>query len=1224
MQRYFRGATAASRAVLAGTIFAMALGSAAGQTLTKTGKVTSATSNFGSTTQAANGETLGYVMQYANPSAMAVELDLKDAIPAGTAFVPGSLVVPPQFSRQWSIDGGSTWLTVEPASGVTNARAQTLNPILYSGGSSFLGNLAVPPKTTLSTGGASGDGYRAIPLNGNVYIINHHSGTTYLDCFSETTGTRCTNYPVHPSAVTGTAFSTAAYSTASANWTGTPGKPLEYVDRSNSKIYYPANDFNGHPGVMCVDVVNSVSCGFVALYTGANLGVGGGTGNFPGYNAVQPGPSGRLYIILDNSGTMYCYNAVTAAACSGSPFTVPATTSVYNELSLRIGGKSIISSPNTNAQVFCWDHAAAALCAGWSIQTLPGNSYVQLYPVVDATGTPTGVCVRGLTTFAKSCFNLDGSPYTAPASFLAWMDNYVAGYYGSPAAPGYSFGDTTYYATRTFASGQPGGAGPWVEGCYDWSVPGDCAGNAGETWPVNGGNVTQRQYSTIADVTLPGCMWMNGDDGVIGSFWALDGGICGGRTSLLATITPDDLTCDGLSHAITWDNIALSGLTAADYTTARIIIRDAGTNAPIPGFNNVVVAAFPLDISGISFASYPSLIFDLQLSGIPSTAPWSANPPPYTTVNWNGPGPQVCFSAQPTSCATPSLTNSASMITTIPGGGSSTISASANAFIHILDAACATPGLIALTKEVCTDPTPANCTAVSGNWVASTNVPSGSTVSWRIKVTNTSAVDEARNVTLTDAVAPACVTAAGSFTLAPLASATFVCASANVTVATTNTATAGGTLVIAGVPPGTSGPPVGTNPGSADANPLAVPGATKAFSPLAIGVGQTALLTITLTNPNAVAATGVAFTDNYPANLVNTATPGGATTCGGTPTAAASGTSLTLSGGTIPGNGSCTVTVNVTSAVGGSYVNTTGAISTSAGSVPAAQGTLTVIVPTVAKSFTPATIGFFGVSVLTIAVTNTSATTAITSVAFTDNYPANLQNTAAPAAASTCGGTVTAAPNGTALAFSGGTVAPNSVCAITVNVTSALAGTYVNSSGVVTTGNAGTAGPASSSLVVTSTAFSAAKAFSPSSVNPGGTAVLSITLTNPNPGAVTGVAFTDNYPAGLVNTSAPGAVSACGGTVTAAPNGSALALTGGTIPSNGSCTVSVNVTLTSGGTVINSIGAVTSSNAGSSGPTSAALAGGGNAIPTLSPWALASLASLMLLGAAFMRRGRRD
>ena len=54
----------------------------------------------------------------------------------------------------------------------------------------------------------------------------------------------------------------------------------------------------------------------------------------------------------------------------------------------------------------------------------------------------------------------------------------------------------------------------------------------------------------------------------------------------------------------------------------------------------------------------------------------------------------------------------------------------------------------------------------------------------------------------------------------------------------------------------------------------------KSFSPASIGTNNTSVLTITLTNANATPITGVAFTDTYPAGLVNAASAAGSTTCG--------------------------------------------------------------------------------------------------------------------------------------------------------------------------------------------------------------------------------------------------------------------------------------------------------------------------------------------------------
>lgn len=126
----------------------------------------------------------------------------------------------------------------------------------------------------------------------------------------------------------------------------------------------------------------------------------------------------------------------------------------------------------------------------------------------------------------------------------------------------------------------------------------------------------------------------------------------------------------------------------------------------------------------------------------------------------------------------------------------------------------------------------------------------------------------------------------------------------------------------------------------ADADLVAV---TKSFSPAAIATGGSATLTISIQNrpPPGVAA-NIAFTDAYPSNLKNAASPNVVNTCGGSVTAAPNGTSLSLAGGSIAGNQSCSVSVSVTSSIAGSYVNSTGTVTSSAGSVGPATASLTV------------------------------------------------------------------------------------------------------------------------------------------------------------------------------------------------------------------------------------------------------------------------------------------
>ena len=386
----------------------------------------------------------------------------------------------------------------------------------------------------------------------------------------------------------------------------------------------------------------------------------------------------------------------------------------------------------------------------------------------------------------------------------------------------------------------------------------------------------------------------------------------------------------------------------------------------------------------------------------------------------------------------------------------------------------------------------------------------------------------------------------------------------------------------------------------------------KSFLPATIPVGTASVLTITLANVNGAPITGVAFTDTYAGAIVNTGTPGGATTCGGTVTAAAGANSVALSGGTVPAFGSCTVTVNVTGTAPGAQANTIpvgGVTSANAGAnAVAASATLTAVArPTVTKAYAPAEIGSGGTSSLTITLANANAATAIGGVAFTDTQPGPV--TTVPATvATTCGGTPSQAANSVSLA--GGTIPAAGSCTVTVQVTSATLGAHANTiaAGDVSSANAGTnAAPANATLTVLA-APTVAKAFTPASIYPNGASVLTITLTNPNATAITGAAFTDSYPGPVTNTGAPaGATTCAGGSVTAAPNGTSLALSGAIIPAGGSCTVTANVTSNTVGVHANSTGPVTTANAGTAAGASADLSvvGGLSSTKLFSPTSIA-------------------
>jgi hypothetical protein len=112
------------------------------------------------------------------------------------------------------------------------------------------------------------------------------------------------------------------------------------------------------------------------------------------------------------------------------------------------------------------------------------------------------------------------------------------------------------------------------------------------------------------------------------------------------------------------------------------------------------------------------------------------------------------------------------------------------------------------------------------------------------------------------------------------------------------------------------------------------PTVTSSFTPNLIGVGGTSALGITITNPNSSGAlSAIAFNDTLPTDLVIDNPNGESGTCGssGVVTANPGSNSFSLGGGSLKASTSCTVSVAVTAAAAEVVQNSTGLVSSSAG-----------------------------------------------------------------------------------------------------------------------------------------------------------------------------------------------------------------------------------------------------------------------------------------------------
>src|SRR5262249_24073267 len=321
------------------------------------------------------------------------------------------------------------------------------------------------------------------------------------------------------------------------------------------------------------------------------------------------------------------------------------------------------------------------------------------------------------------------------------------------------------------------------------------------------------------------------------------------------------------------------------------------------------------------------------------------------------------------------------------------------------------------------------------------------------------------------------------------------------------------------------------NTSNASITVVAPPVIIKAFGAGSIPLNGSTSLNFTIQNNNTTTTlTGAAFSDTLPAGLV-VATPNGLSgSCGGGTITAVQGTGvISLSGATLAASSSCTFAINVTGTAAGQQNNTTGNVtSTEGGTGGTASASLKVEAPpSIAKASNPSTIALNASPSLTFTITNPAANVdPAVGVAFTDTLPTGL--TVANATATVCGGTLSlTAPTG--IALTGATIAVNSQCQLSVTVTGAASGQYTNTTGNVTSTNGGTGNTATSNLTVAQ-APAITKSFGALQIPLNGTTSLTFTIQNQNPNVtLTGIAFTDSFPAGIVVAPVPGVSNTCGG-----------------------------------------------------------------------------------------------
>ena len=379
---------------------------------------------------------------------------------------------------------------------------------------------------------------------------------------------------------------------------------------------------------------------------------------------------------------------------------------------------------------------------------------------------------------------------------------------------------------------------------------------------------------------------------------------------------------------------------------------------------------------------------------------------------------------------------------------------------------------------------------------------------------------------------------------------------------------------------------------------------SKSIEASTILPGNSTSITITIRSPRDTGLSQIHLIGNFPGDMVLTSTP--TTTCGGTLSGGIGSQYIELTNGTITNpNRTCTISANITAYTPGTLTNSIPAnsLSTYEGRTDPnnRSDNLSVTSFSMSKQFSPNRIAPDGLSLLTIFLSNSSLQP-INDVSLSDDlaamdqaltgYTVRVYNPSGQAYEPTtdCGsGVITADDEASSFSLSDAVIpasdgSVDGLCRINIYVTGKnTSGSLVTSTNRVYTNDVDgiingstTVHPiqnASATLGIEPLSILVDKAFNPLSVYNGSYSTMTIELRNPSSAAsLSQITFTDNMPTGMI-LAAPVNFNTgtCGGTLTGIPGGQSFSFSGGSLPPLGSCTLSLHVTMTVTGNLVNTI-----------------------------------------------------
>ncbi|MFK8013269.1 MAG: hypothetical protein AB8B80_14615, partial [Marinicellaceae bacterium] len=364
------------------------------------------------------------------------------------------------------------------------------------------------------------------------------------------------------------------------------------------------------------------------------------------------------------------------------------------------------------------------------------------------------------------------------------------------------------------------------------------------------------------------------------------------------------------------------------------------------------------------------------------------------------------------------------------------------------------------------------------------------------------------------------------------------------------------------------------------ANAMAQPTFNQVFSPNEMGPGSSSRLTYLINNASANPITDLSFTNTLPAAITLSNPVNVFSDCifdtGGV-SAPDGGSVISITDGKLGAGAICTIEVNVTSATVGTHTNTSGDLTSSAGNSGNSTDDLVILTtrPGFTKSFAPSSVSLGSKSTLTFTIDNSLNAASVGNLDFTDILPVGMEIASPANAFTNCisaglqDSIVTAVPgsnliklDANGLNFGGFEVlASGATCSVSVDVIATGVGMLNNQSRPLLAGFTD-AGFAVATLEATATRLAFSKEFKDDPVPPGSNVTLEFNIQNFDRNfPATGVEFTDNLATVLAGLTFDSLIANdCGGSVSGV-GGTTVSFSGGTLAAQGSCTISVSLSV---------------------------------------------------------------